>query len=86
MPTAAMTAIADATAQGELTPGEAFDLARLTDSFLRVFDARDEELRRKQRRAEAEVAAQAIPRPRQSFREWMDARFAEEEPREEVSG
>jgi hypothetical protein len=82
---AAMTAIADATAGGELTPGEAFDLARLTDPFLRVFDARDEELRREQRRAEAASRA-ANPRPKQSFREWMDAHsFADEGPREEVS-
>jgi Family of unknown function (DUF5681) len=80
---AALTAIADATARGELTPGEAFDLARLADSFLRVFDARDEERRRQQWRAEA--AAQAAPRPKQSFREWMDARFTGDEPGEEVS-
>ena len=75
---AAMTAIADAAAQGELTPGEAFDLARLTDSFLRAFEARDDERQRKRR---AEAAAQAVPRPRQSFREWMDARFAADEGR-----
>jgi hypothetical protein len=81
---AALTAIADATAQGELTPGEAFEFARLTDSFLRAFEARDEERRHQQRRAE--IAAQAaVPRPKQSFREWMDARFADTEPREEVS-
>jgi hypothetical protein len=81
---AALTAIADATAQGELTPGEAFDLARLTDPFLRAFEARDEERRRQQRRAE--IAARAAnPRPKQSFREWMDARFPDDEPGEEVS-
>jgi len=71
---AAMTAIADATAQGDLTPAEAFDLARVADSFLRIIDARDEELRLKYR---AECDAQPRQRPKQRFREWLDSRLAE---------
>ena len=35
----------EATAEGDLTPGEAFDLARVVDGFLRVIEARNEEVR-----------------------------------------
>jgi hypothetical protein len=69
---AAMTAIADATAKGDLTPGQALDLSRVADSFLRVIDARNAEPRR---RYWAEHDAQPNDQPKQSFRDWLDARF-----------
>ena len=77
---AAMTAIAAATAEGELSPAEAFDLARVADSFLRVIDARNQELRGK--RWAARDAA-GPPRRELGFREWIDAHFADEETRGE---
>ena len=72
----AMAAISRAVAVGELTPAEAFDLARVADSFLRVIAARDAELAR---RRQAERAAQeaAAPRRETTFRAWMDDHFAE---------
>jgi hypothetical protein len=81
---AAMTAIADATAQGDLTPAEAFDLARVADSFLRVIDARNEELRLKYW-AERDALPKRQPKPH--FREWLASRVAAGEERKEgVSG
>lgn len=50
----AMTAITQSVADGELTPAEAFDLARVAGHFLKVIEARDTELGRKHR---AELAA-----------------------------
>jgi hypothetical protein len=70
---AAMTAIADATASGDLTPAEAYDLARVADSFLRVIDARNEELRLKYW---AERDAQPSGQPKQRFRDWTQSRLA----------
>ena len=78
---AAMAAIADATARGDLSPGEAFDLARVAESFLRVIDARNEELRL---RYWAERDAQPKNRPKQPFREWLDARFDHGKDRREA--
>jgi hypothetical protein len=68
---AAMAAISAATAKGDLTPGEAFDLARVAESFLRVIDARNEELRRKQWAAREAQRATAPSEP--SFAARMDA-------------
>jgi hypothetical protein len=76
----AMAAITAATAEGELTPGEAFDLSRVAESFQRVIDARNEELRRKYWAAQA---AEEEPDPELSFREWMDDRFADDEAEDE---
>jgi hypothetical protein len=77
----AMAAITAAVAAGELTPGEAFDLARVADGFLRIIDARDAEQQAETargRRAEREAADKAAPPRAMSFREWMDDRFKEE--------
>ncbi|HVC54039.1 MAG TPA: DUF5681 domain-containing protein [Stellaceae bacterium] len=71
---AALAAVAAAVSEGTLTPAEAFDMARVADTFIRVIDARNEEAWQK-RRAEAAAKAAAKPAPRQSMREWMDARF-----------
>jgi len=74
----AMAAIAAAAAAGELTPGEAFDMARVADSFLRVIDARDAERQAeaaRRSRAEREAADNAAPRRDMSFHEWMDDHF-----------
>lgn len=68
---AAMAAIADATAAGDLTPAEAFDLARVAERFLPVIDARNEELRLAYW---AERHAQPEEKPGPRFREWLDAR------------
>jgi hypothetical protein len=75
---AAMAAIAAATADGDLTPAEAFDLVRVAESFLRVVDARNEELRLKYW---AERDAKPAPGPQQGFRDWLDARLAAVENR-----
>lgn len=73
---AAMTAIADATAAGELTPAEAFDLARVADSFLRVIEARNDERRLKRWAARD---AQAQRRPREArLRKALDTHFEAE--------
>jgi uncharacterized protein DUF5681 len=65
---AAMAAIAEATAAGELTPSEAFDLARVAERFLAVIAARD-----------AERAAAAAARRNAESRAAMDAMLAAEE-------
>jgi hypothetical protein len=78
---AAMTAIAAATAEGELSPAEAFDLARVAESFLRVIDARDEELRLEYW---AERDAQPARQPKQRFRDWLESRRATAEIRKEA--
>ena len=73
---AAMKAVAAATASGELSAGEALDLARVADSFLRVIDARDFEIVRRKRmeRAAAERAA-AAQHPGMNLREHLEARL-----------
>jgi len=74
----AMAAIAAAVAAGELTPGEAFDMARVADSFLRVIAARDAALEveaARRRRAEREAAEPAPSRRDMGFREWLDDHF-----------
>jgi Family of unknown function (DUF5681) len=68
---AAMAAIADATAAGDLTPAEALDLARVAERFLPVIDARNEELRLAYW---AERHAQPGEKRGPLFREWLDAR------------
>lgn len=77
----AMAAIAAAAAAGELTSGEAFDMARVADSFLRVIEARDAERQGEASRcwrAEREAAEAAAPRRDMSLRDWLDDRFKEE--------
>jgi len=69
---AALAAVAAAVSEGTLTPAEAVELARVADTFIRVIDARNEEAWQKHRK---EAAANRTAAPRQSFREWMDARF-----------
>jgi uncharacterized protein DUF5681 len=71
---AAMAAIADATAAGELTPAEAFDLARVAEGFLRVIDARNEELRLKYR-AERDAMPARERNKAPGFSDWLDARI-----------
>ena len=72
---AAMTAIADATAAGELTPAEAFDLARVAERFLPVIEARNEELRLAYR-AERDATEAGRRKRAPGFREWLAARAA----------
>ena len=74
---AAMAAIAAATAEGDLAPAEALDLARPADSFLRVLDARDQKLRSQYWTARD---AQPGSRTKQSFREWLETRVAPSPP------
>jgi hypothetical protein len=80
---AAMTAIADATARGDLTPAEAFDLARVAERFLPVIDARNEELRLKYW-AERDTKDTGDSKPGPSFRDWLDARFDRGNERKEA--
>jgi hypothetical protein len=70
-----MAAIAQAAAAGELSAAEAFDLARVADSFLKIIAARGDERARRERAAHAAREA-ANPRPKLGFREWLDDRFA----------
>ena len=54
---AAMAAITSAVARGEITPGEAYELSQVVDTFIRAIDAADFE-RRLQR-----IEAAGAPRP-----------------------
>ncbi|HZK89563.1 MAG TPA: DUF5681 domain-containing protein [Stellaceae bacterium] len=72
----AMAALARAAAAGELTPAEAFDLARVADSFLKIIAARDDAAARRERAARSAREA-ANPRREIGFREWLDDHFAE---------
>jgi hypothetical protein len=61
---AAMAAVVAATAEGAITPGEAFELSRAIDTALRALDARDAEQRRQ---ALAEMARRPNPPQRGPF-------------------
>jgi hypothetical protein len=81
-----MTAIAAGAAAGELTPGGAFDMARVGDSVLRVIDGRDAERQAEAarcRRAEREAAEEAAPRhelPRLAPRPFQERRVTHDSP------